>query len=567
MPAPSADLPPETVSRCSPRSTARPTTSPRHSHARPVRARRPEPAHGWSRAHVVAHLTNVADALVRMTHDALADRPTTMYPGGHADRDAQIHSVARRVVGRAPHVVRAGRRPRSCTSGTRCRGNDGGDPSPRPSSAPCSSGAWSACDSPRSRSTTPTSRSGSGRTTGPASSRRRVCRSASRRSTRYRRRPDADQTIDGSWLLVCDDLDRRWRVPRRARRGRDRRHRTDANRDDPPTSCSAAPRPTSPRSCSAVRTRRCSRCRATPRAPPRSSGRSPGPDRTSSPARLRTCWGSRTPRARVARSARAAACRTRDRTRSGPTRRRSAPPTRTTGDRGTARAPSGRHRGGGSSARPWKSWCTSIAHRTSSRTYGRRISAAIRGWLGTLTALPMSWQSDATTSSSSAPARSASVAVCRQCVSWSTANPSTTSSRLPSMPSTRSAMRPRFAIDSRAMTPHSSAVDWSMRVNVARWLQQVSWSCPLFWRTRKRRGQVRSDDWRAVWLGSAIAVVSALLLTVLAASLESTVNGPGPPDRGRTGALGDRRRRRPHASARWCRPGSPDGRAPAPSPR
>jgi hypothetical protein len=29
---------------------------------------------------------------------------------------------------------------------------------------------------------------------------------------RYRRRPDADQTIDGTWALVCDDLDRRWRV-------------------------------------------------------------------------------------------------------------------------------------------------------------------------------------------------------------------------------------------------------------------------------------------------------------------------------------------------------------------
>ncbi len=38
---------------------------------------------------------------------------------------------------------------------------------------------------------------------------------------------------------------------------------------------------------------------------------------------------------------------------------------------------------------------------------------------------------------------------------------------------------------------------------------------------------MRSEDWRAVWLGSAIAVVSALLLTVLAAALESTVNGPG----------------------------------------
>ena len=38
---------------------------------------------------------------------------------------------------------------------------------------------------------------------------------------------------------------------------------------------------------------------------------------------------------------------------------------------------------------------------------------------------------------------------------------------------------------------------------------------------------MRGEDWRAIWLGSAIAVVSALLLTVLAAALESTVNGPG----------------------------------------
>jgi hypothetical protein len=38
---------------------------------------------------------------------------------------------------------------------------------------------------------------------------------------------------------------------------------------------------------------------------------------------------------------------------------------------------------------------------------------------------------------------------------------------------------------------------------------------------------VRSEDWRAVWLGATIAVASTLLLTVLAASLESTVNGPG----------------------------------------
>jgi peptidoglycan/LPS O-acetylase OafA/YrhL len=38
---------------------------------------------------------------------------------------------------------------------------------------------------------------------------------------------------------------------------------------------------------------------------------------------------------------------------------------------------------------------------------------------------------------------------------------------------------------------------------------------------------VRTEDWRAVWLGTAIAVVATLLLTVLAASLESTINGPG----------------------------------------
>ena len=30
--------------------------------------------------------------------------------------------------------------------------------------------------------------------------------------TRLRRRPDADRTINGSWILECDDLDRRWSV-------------------------------------------------------------------------------------------------------------------------------------------------------------------------------------------------------------------------------------------------------------------------------------------------------------------------------------------------------------------
>ena len=38
---------------------------------------------------------------------------------------------------------------------------------------------------------------------------------------------------------------------------------------------------------------------------------------------------------------------------------------------------------------------------------------------------------------------------------------------------------------------------------------------------------MRSEDWRAVWLGAAIAVVAALLLTMVAASLASAINEPG----------------------------------------
>src|SRR3954452_10651216 len=90
----------------------------------------------------------------------------------------------------------------------------------------------------------------------------------------------------------------------------------------------------------------------------------------------------------------------------------------------------------------------------------------MRGWLGTDTALPMSWHNAATTTSSSAPARSASVAVCKQCVSWSVAKPSTMSDSDSSMPSTRSATRLWFLKLSVPMTPHCSAVDSSMRVNV-----------------------------------------------------------------------------------------------------
>ncbi|CAN5725008.1 hypothetical protein BH24ACT3_BH24ACT3_18070 [soil metagenome] len=57
-------------------------------------------------------------------------------------------------------------------------------------------------------------------------------------------------------------------------------------------------------------------------------------------------------------------------------------------------------------------------------TYWEQLARPDRvGWLGSLMALPMSLHRDATTPSSSAPARSARVAVCRACWSWSTAKP------------------------------------------------------------------------------------------------------------------------------------------------
>src|SRR3954454_286690 len=94
------------------------------------------------------------------------------------------------------------------------------------------------------------------------------------------------------------------------------------------------------------------------------------------------------------------------------------------------------------------------------------ISAAMAGWLGTLTALPMSWHSEAITTSSSAPARSARVAVCSECTSWFVLKPSVMSSSDRSMPRTRSATLDWFFADSSPITAHCSALDSSMRVNV-----------------------------------------------------------------------------------------------------
>ena len=90
----------------------------------------------------------------------------------------------------------------------------------------------------------------------------------------------------------------------------------------------------------------------------------------------------------------------------------------------------------------------------------------MRGWFITDTALPMSWQSEATTTSSEAPASSARVAVCSEWTSWSTAKPSVMSSSEASMASTRSATRGWCSIVSTMMSCHCSAVDSSIRVNV-----------------------------------------------------------------------------------------------------
>jgi maleylpyruvate isomerase len=166
---------------------------------------------GWSRAHVLAHLTNVADALVRMTQDALADRITAMYPGGRAERDAQIDADARqasdalltrfeessRALAVAWHEVPPGRWGSAFTEtelGTMQFGRLIGL---RLTEVEAHHADLGIGFSPRSWSPELT------QTCLPL----RVASLA-----RFRRRPDADHDIDGSWLLACDDLDRRWRV-------------------------------------------------------------------------------------------------------------------------------------------------------------------------------------------------------------------------------------------------------------------------------------------------------------------------------------------------------------------
>ena len=76
------------------------------------------------------------------------------------------------------------------------------------------------------------------------------------------------------------------------------------------------------------------------------------------------------------------------------------------------------------------------------------------GWLNTLITLPMSWHSEANTTSGSAPAFSALVAVWRQWVSWSVAKPSVMSAHWRSIVRNCSATRGWLFIVSAPMTAH-----------------------------------------------------------------------------------------------------------------
>lgn len=57
--------------------------------------RAPSALPDWSRAHVLAHLTNLANAFVRQTEHALRDELIEVYAGGRPARDAAIESGAR----------------------------------------------------------------------------------------------------------------------------------------------------------------------------------------------------------------------------------------------------------------------------------------------------------------------------------------------------------------------------------------------------------------------------------------------------------------------------------------
>jgi maleylpyruvate isomerase len=166
---------------------------------------------GWSRAHVVAHLANVADAMVGMTRDAMADRPTRMYPGGREQRNADIEAAARTAPKQLlEHFERSAAELASVWREL-----------PRD--------AWGTAVNEDEFGAMQLGRLVAWRLTevevhhadlaigfGPrgwSPEFARGClplRIAS--LARLRRRSDADRIVEGAWLLVCDDLDTRWRV-------------------------------------------------------------------------------------------------------------------------------------------------------------------------------------------------------------------------------------------------------------------------------------------------------------------------------------------------------------------
>jgi maleylpyruvate isomerase len=165
----------------------------------------------WSRSHVVAHLGNVADCLIRMTGDALAGRPTRMYPGGREQRNLEIDNAARlppkqllerfeRSAAELATVWRDVRRDQWGTSFTESELGTmqlGRLVAMRLTEIEVHHADLAVAFGPRSWS--------------PEFARGCLpLRIAS--LPRLRRRSDADRVVEGTWLLACDDLNTQWWV-------------------------------------------------------------------------------------------------------------------------------------------------------------------------------------------------------------------------------------------------------------------------------------------------------------------------------------------------------------------
>ena len=59
----------------------------------------PSLCEGWTRGHVLAHLSRNADAISRLVGWAVTGERVEMYPGGQAARDAEIEAGALRGAG------------------------------------------------------------------------------------------------------------------------------------------------------------------------------------------------------------------------------------------------------------------------------------------------------------------------------------------------------------------------------------------------------------------------------------------------------------------------------------